>query len=141
MKSQWKVLALLAVTLAMVVAYGCQEEELVFNLALTKPDLRGWLRSDSTACTAEEVAETTAIPADMTEHVTETAIDSAHQTILFFGDSMLEGLSRRFADYAVQNGHELYTVIWYSSSTQQGRKPTRCSTSCKRTSLRSSSCA
>ena len=42
-----------------------------------------------------------------------------HQTILFFGDSMVEGLSRRLGDYAGENGHKLYTVIWYSSSTER----------------------
>lgn len=43
--------------------------------------------------------------------------DSA-RNILFFGDSMLEGLCRRFIDYADQNGHDLHTVLWYSSSTE-----------------------
>lgn len=42
-----------------------------------------------------------------------------HQTLLFFGDSMLEGLSPRLADYAQENGHKLYTVIWYSSTTER----------------------
>ena len=42
--------------------------------------------------------------------------DSA-QNILFFGDSMLEGLSKRFIDYTEQNHHQLHSVIWYSSSS------------------------
>lgn len=42
-----------------------------------------------------------------------------HQTILFFGDSMVEGLARRFGDYAGENGHTLYTLIWYSSTTEK----------------------
>lgn len=45
--------------------------------------------------------------------------DTAAQRILFFGDSMLEGLSRRFGDYAAQNGHELDVVLWYSSTTER----------------------
>ena len=45
------------------------------------------------------------------------SVDTAKQRILFFGDSMLEGLSKRFSDYAKKNGHELKSVIWYSSST------------------------
>ena len=32
---------------------------------------------------------------------------------------MVEGLSRRLGDYAGENGHKLYTVIWYSSSTER----------------------
>ena len=45
--------------------------------------------------------------------------DTCKQTILFFGDSMLEGLGRRFGDYAGFNGHVLHNVIWYSSSSKQ----------------------
>ena len=43
--------------------------------------------------------------------------DTASKRILFFGDSMIEGLSMRFADYARENCHELYTVCWYGSTT------------------------
>lgn len=45
-------------------------------------------------------------------------VDTMPKTILFFGDSMLEGLSPRLADYCKENGHKLYTVIWYSSTTE-----------------------
>lgn len=40
------------------------------------------------------------------------------QNILFIGDSMLEGLCRRFIDYTDSNGHELHTVVWYSSTSE-----------------------
>lgn len=43
--------------------------------------------------------------------------DTCGKRILFFGDSMVEGLSMRFSDYAHENGHDLYTVCWYGSST------------------------
>lgn len=45
-------------------------------------------------------------------------VDTTAQTILFIGDSMLEGLSPRLAAYAKENGHTLYSVIWYSSTSQ-----------------------
>ncbi len=45
-------------------------------------------------------------------------LDTASKTILFLGDSMLEGLSPRLAHYAHANGHKLYSVIWYSSTTE-----------------------
>lgn len=48
----------------------------------------------------------------------ETALDTTSHRILFFGDSMLEGLGPRMCDYAMQNNHELHTVCWYSSSTK-----------------------
>lgn len=51
-----------------------------------------------------------AVPADT------VPLDTVPKRILFFGDSMVEGLSLRFADYATENGHQLYTVCWYGSS-------------------------
>ncbi len=45
------------------------------------------------------------------------SVDTTAQTILFIGDSMLEGLSPRMAAYAKENGHKMYTVIWYSSTS------------------------
>ena len=44
--------------------------------------------------------------------------DTAAHTILIFGDSMLEGLNSRLGAYAKANGHKLYSVIWYSSTTK-----------------------
>ena len=35
---------------------------------------------------------------------------------------MVEGLSRRLGDYAEENGHKLYTVIWYASTTEKWAK-------------------
>lgn len=44
------------------------------------------------------------------------SLDTVAKRILFFGDSMVEGLSMRFSDYAMENGHQLYSVCWYGSS-------------------------
>ncbi len=44
--------------------------------------------------------------------------DTVPKTILFIGDSMLEGLGPRLAAYAEKNGHTLYSVIWYSSTSE-----------------------
>lgn len=52
-------------------------------------------------------------------------IDTASKTILFFGDSMLDGLYPRLAAYADENGHELYVVIWYSSTSEVWGKSNR----------------
>lgn len=45
-------------------------------------------------------------------------VDTASKTILFVGDSMLDGLYPRLAAYARHNGHKLYAVIWYSSTSE-----------------------
>ena len=44
--------------------------------------------------------------------------DTTAKTILFVGDSMLDGLYPRLAAYAERNGHTLYAVIWYSSTSE-----------------------
>ncbi len=48
----------------------------------------------------------------------DTVVEPQHHRILLFGDSMLDGVGRRFNDYAAANGHTLYTSIWYGSSTK-----------------------
>jgi lysophospholipase L1-like esterase len=45
------------------------------------------------------------------------AVDESPQRILMLGDSMLDGLLPRLADYAAENGHSLNAVIWYGSRT------------------------
>lgn len=73
------------------------------------PDTLG---TDDDTITNDTIAGDT-IPAD-----TMPRIDESPQTILFIGDSMLEGLSPRMAAYANENGHSLYSVIWYSSTSE-----------------------
>lgn len=48
----------------------------------------------------------------------KAAPDTAPKTILIIGDSMLEGLAPRLGAYAAHNGHKLYSIIWYSSSSK-----------------------
>ena len=45
-------------------------------------------------------------------------MDTTKKTILFIGDSMVECLFPRMSAYAKKNGHNLYCVVWYSSSTE-----------------------
>ena len=45
-------------------------------------------------------------------------LDTTAKSILFIGDSMLEGLGPRLAAYAAANGHKMVRVIWYSSTTK-----------------------
>lgn len=59
-------------------------------------------------------------------------VDTASKVILFIGDSMLDGLSPRLAAYAEQNGHTLYTVIWYSSTSERWGKSDKLASYIKR---------
>lgn len=45
-------------------------------------------------------------------------MDTTKKTILFIGDSMVECLFPRMSAYAKKNGHNIYCVVWYSSSTE-----------------------
>jgi hypothetical protein len=53
------------------------------------------------------------------------APDTSPQRILMVGDSMLDGLLPRLADYAVENGHSVKAVIWYGSRTIDWARTTR----------------
>lgn len=60
--------------------------------------------------------------ADSTDIIPDSIIaapDTASHTILFIGDSMLDGLSPRMEKYCLANGHRLVSVRWYSSSTER----------------------
>lgn len=44
--------------------------------------------------------------------------DTVPKTVLFIGDSMVECLGPRMSAYCKAYGHQLYNVIWYSSTTE-----------------------
>lgn len=46
----------------------------------------------------------------------------ATEKILLLGDSMVEVVGPRLADYALQNGHEIVPAIWYGSTTSAWAK-------------------
>jgi len=48
----------------------------------------------------------------------KVAMDTTSQRILMIGDSMLEQLRWRLRDYCEENGHEMMSLIWYSSQSE-----------------------
>ena len=54
---------------------------------------------------------------DSVQQVQKKVKDEAPQRFLFVGDSMVEPIAHYLWNYAVENGHELYTVTWYGSSS------------------------
>ena len=44
--------------------------------------------------------------------------ENGSQSILVIGDSTLDGIGRRFTDYASCNGHTIFTSIWYGATTK-----------------------
>lgn len=65
--------------------------------------------------TALSLADTMALKV---EEKTPLVLDTLHHKILFFGDSMVDYLGRPFASYAEKNGHQIESVVWFSSTTQ-----------------------
>ena len=79
-----------------------------------------------TAATRKDGKATTAVPAAPVHPKGWRApMDTTSKTILFIGDSMLEGLGPRLAAYAKHNGHTLVNVIWYSSTTEVWGRTTK----------------
>ncbi|MBR5118928.1 MAG: SGNH/GDSL hydrolase family protein [Muribaculaceae bacterium] len=59
------------------------------------------------------------VPLPLSKKKSEKAeMDTTKKTILFIGDSMVECLFPRMSAYAKKNGHTIYCVVWYSSSTE-----------------------
>ena len=44
-------------------------------------------------------------------------LDDKPQRIMILGDSMVVNLIPRLADYCLENGHKLFPVVWYASTT------------------------
>ncbi|GAB6982112.1 SGNH/GDSL hydrolase family protein [Prevotella dentasini] len=106
MREQIKLLLLMAAVLAAVIVYAAIPTEWsIGGLILRKINLAALERPFRPAA---------AVPKTRIQRHLAT-----RQTILFIGDSMLEGLSLRLGDYAKENGHTLHTVIWYSSTTER----------------------
>lgn len=81
---------------------------------LVKTRIAGYLRGAS----AGPVSSVTVIEDTEPEKSRENVQDTVPKHILLLGDSMVEGLSKPFGRYAAVNGHELTSVIWYSSSSK-----------------------
>lgn len=105
MKSQIKILFILFVVLAAVLAYASFSKGDNDEVLIKKVRLADGAVSDSEAVAPNPVPES-------------HPLDTTSQNILLLGESMVEGLSRPFADYCAANGHQFNAVCWYSSTTK-----------------------
>lgn len=108
----WLLLLAAFVLFAVASAFGLPE---VFGHQLKSSGIADAIRGES-----PEILKTTAsspLP-DVRESPHAAECDTMPQCILFIGDSMLEGLAPRLAAYADKNGHTLYSVTWYSSTSE-----------------------
>lgn len=56
-------------------------------------------------------------PSTSSTRATQVA-ESRNQVVLLIGDSMADGMGARFNDYAVKNGFEFHSIVWYGSTTR-----------------------
>lgn len=108
----WLLLAVAFVTFAVASATGLPE---IFGHKLKTADIAQSLLPEKQL--DDEIIDSIA-EVQLPENSFPMPVDTAKQTILFIGDSMLEGLGPRLAAYAKHNGHTLYNVIWYSSTSE-----------------------
>ena len=108
-----KLAAILVIPMLFLSLYSFYEGEIGWNFTLQKADIAGHFVVKEAAIDLQPEQDS------FTKKITTTVVcDTASQRILFIGDSMLEGLSKRLRQYVAENNHELLTVIWYSSSTK-----------------------
>ncbi len=128
MKEYLRLILTLLLPLVLLVAYSLSGYRLLFNgrsVSKLKSPAK-WLNSppwkDNVFPAGSVQLEDTVVVPDTVpsaidiEEPDTVPLDTAGKRILFFGDSMVEGLSMRFSDYAMENGHQLYSVCWYGSS-------------------------
>lgn len=108
MKNYIQVILLLLLPLAAVVLYSRFAD--TWNVKLEKVSFAGESLTGADSLPAGPVAEPLAAAAAF-------SVDTTRQRILFFGDSMVEGLGPRMGEYCAANGHDLTYVCWYSSTS------------------------
>ena len=123
MKEYLRLLLILAIPLLLVSVYSISGHRLVFN-GWTVSKIHFWQKHLPCLGSPEDASDSISADTIVVVAVDTIAVepaplplDTAGKRILFFGDSMIEGLSMRFADYARENGHQLFTVCWYGSTT------------------------
>lgn len=128
MRAYLKLIAILLLPLAFVLYYAYSPVQIPPpGWKLSKVKTPTWRSSNSPktegnkASTASTTSTTSTTRETRKTSITSKAPDSLPDTtshrILFFGDSMVEGLLRRMNCYAFTNGYKMTNIVWYSSTT------------------------
>lgn len=118
MSERVKVLLVIVITVVAVVVYAVVPQETGRGeVKLRKLDVASL--SDAIPWTDHHDS----IPAEATPKAEfANRVDTTRHTILFFGDSMTNGLVGWLDDYCRANGYRLYSVVWYSATTERFAK-------------------
>jgi len=112
MKQSWLFTGMLLITLIVLSIYSFSNTKLkIGEIEIKKSGIKEFIVGDTIPTEAKLALKVT------TEHEV-VEVDSSSQKILLIGDSMLEQFRWRLRDYVEQNGHEMYSLIWYSSQSE-----------------------
>ena len=108
MQDRLKIWAILVLTLVAAIIYAVSgSNELTVNgFKFKKLDL------------SQLMHDTTTVADTPDRDNGASRVDTTRQTVLFFGDSMTSGLFYRLDEYCQANGHKLYSITWFSATTQ-----------------------
>ena len=111
MKPTSKILIILVTALTILTSYSFWNGKLqVGDVEIKKSGIQTFVMGDTIPVFIQ--------PVYTSEYKPRVGIDSSKQKILLIGDSMLEQFRWRLRDYCKENGHEMASVIWYSSQTE-----------------------
>ena len=127
MKAYLKLIVILLLPLAFVIFYAYSPMQIPppgwrlskIQVPTQPPSSNPPKKKESKASTTRKTSRTrktseTSKALEASTHLPDT---TSHR-ILFFGDSMVEGLLRRMNCYAFANGYKMTNVVWYSSTTE-----------------------
>lgn len=112
---------LLACAFAIFAVASAFEMPTIAGHQLKSSEIHSHIFGNNTPAPADSLCPVIASAEAITKQATPAfpvPCDTTAKTILFIGDSMLEGLGPRMAAYANENGHTMYQVMWYSSTSE-----------------------
>lgn len=89
----------------------------LFGLALEKTAIADYVAPSEEVPLTPDPTLASVAPRPANSAPTARHVDARPQRILLFGDSMIDELLPRLADYCLQNGHSLHPAIWYGASS------------------------
>lgn len=112
------VLGLLALAFAVFFVISIFDDIKIGSFTLRSSSMAESVFGKSDDQTFKTVNDSALAPSASEAEEWPVVLDTIPKNVLIIGDSMLEGLSPRLAAYCDASGYDLYTAIWYSSTTE-----------------------
>jgi len=112
MKNSWQFITILIVTFVLLTIYSFTNHQFkIAGVEIKRTNIKEIIMGDTIPTYAQTIQK-------RSEAHAKVEMDSSSQKILLIGDSMLEQLRWRLRDYVESNGHQMFSVIWYSSQSE-----------------------